>query len=136
MVLFEWNDNYLTNIKECDDQHKRLVGLINELHEKMKNGESKSYLEKILSELLDYTAYHFLTEESLFERYGYPEAERHIKEHEELTAKAKNFYEKFSKGETSIAISLSLFLKDWLINHTLYSDKKYGLFLMKENLEN
>jgi len=56
MVLFEWNDNYINNIKECDDQHKTLVKLINTLHENMKAGNGRDVLEKTLSELLDYTA--------------------------------------------------------------------------------
>ncbi len=131
MVLFEWNDKYLTSIKECDDQHKKLVELINTLHENMKSGNGKDVLEKILNELMDYTAYHFLTEEALFEAYGYPEAKSHIKEHEVLTAQVKTFYERFSKGETGITIPISVFLKDWLINHTLYSDKQYGIFINK-----
>ncbi|MDD4527588.1 MAG: bacteriohemerythrin [Candidatus Margulisbacteria bacterium] len=135
MVLFEWNDNYINNIKECDDQHKTLVKLINTLHENMKAGNGRDVLEKTLSELLDYTAYHFLTEESLLESYGYPEIKNHIKEHEALTAQVKTFYERFSAGETSITIPLSIFLKDWLINHTLYSDKKYGIFIANLKLK-
>ncbi|MEI7942079.1 MAG: bacteriohemerythrin [Candidatus Riflemargulisbacteria bacterium] len=129
MVLFEWNDNYLTNIKECDEQHKKLFGLINELHEKMKNGTGKDALERILSELLDYTAYHFLTEESLFETFDYPEKETHKKEHETLTKQLNIINIKFEKGETHIAMPLATFLKDWLLTHTLQSDKKYGIFL-------
>ena len=129
MVLFEWNDSYLTHVPECDDQHKKLVALINELHSNMKAGTSRDSLDKILSNLLDYTAYHFLTEESLFDAYGFPEAESHKKEHEDLTTQVKVFYEKFGKGDNNIAMPLSTFLKNWLIDHTLLSDKKYGEFL-------
>ncbi len=129
MVLFEWKDAYLTNIKECDDQHKKLVGLINQLHEKMKEGTNQEFLENILSELLDYTTYHFLTEETLFETYNYPNAKEHIKQHQECTAKVKDFYEQINAGDTYISIKLSKYLKEWLINHTLDSDQKYGSFL-------
>lgn len=129
MVLFSWNNIYLTNIKECDDQHKKLITLINELHEKMKDGNGEESLERILSELLDYTAYHFLTEESLFDAYGYPETDIHKKEHADLTSKTKDFYDRFTKGEKFISIQLSTFLKNWFIDHTLTSDKKYGQFL-------
>lgn len=135
MVLFEWNDNYLTNVPECDEQHKKLFGLINELHEKMKNGNGKDSLERILSELLDYTAYHVLTEESLFDAYGYPETTSHKKEHVILTKQLNVLNEKFEKGETHIAMPLSTFLKDWLLTHTLQSDTKYGAFLNKQNIK-
>jgi hemerythrin len=131
MALIAWKDIYLTNIKECDDQHKKLVDLINQLHEKMKEGTTKQFLEELLSELLDYTAYHFLTEESLFETYSYPDAKQHIKQHQECTEKIKEFSEAFNNSDTYISIKLSKFLKEWLITHTLDSDQKYGPFLTK-----
>ncbi len=94
MSFMEWNDKLLTGIKECDEQHKKLVSLINDLYEAMKQGRGKEIIDKILNELASYADYHFSTEEKLMNKYGYPELSIHKKEHESFKKKVKEFIEK------------------------------------------
>lgn len=129
MALISWTDRLLTNVKACDDQHKRLVSLVNDLHDAMTAGKGKDVLGKILGELVSYTDYHFKTEEQLFDRYSYPDAPKHKKEHQELTRKAKELKTRFEKGEVTISIEVMNFLSNWLKDHIMGSDKKYGPFL-------
>lgn len=129
MALVDWSERLLTNVKQCDDQHKKLVNLVNDLHTAMTGGKGKEILGKILAELVSYTDYHFKTEEQLFAKYGYPEAQKHKLEHDELTRKAKDLKERFDKGQVTISIEVMNFLSNWLKDHILGSDKKYGPFL-------
>lgn len=129
MPIMQWNVNYSVNIKEIDEQHKRLIDLINDLHDAMKIGQGKDAMGNVLNELADYTLYHFGTEEKLFERYKYLELPEHKKQHDDLTKQVLDLKAKLDKGQSLVTVEIMGFLKDWLNNHILKSDKKYGAFL-------
>ncbi len=129
MPLMTWNDQLSVNIKLVDSQHKRLVDLLNNFHDAMKLGKGREAMAKTLSELVDYTCYHFTTEEDLFATHKYPEWLRHKHEHDALTKQAKDLNERCSRGELMPTAETMKFLKDWLSNHILVSDKKYSPFL-------
>lgn len=128
MALMTWSEKFSVNIKEIDGQHMKLFDLVNNLHDAMKSGKGKDALGKVLSELVDYTVYHFGTEEKLFQKYGYPEYSQHKREHDNLSKKAKELNEKLT-AENIITIEVMNFLKDWLNSHILSTDKKYSSFL-------
>ncbi len=129
MPLFQWTPELSVNVKEIDNQHRKLVDLINLLHDSMKSGKGKDVMGKVLNDLADYTVYHFGTEERLFQKYGYIEYPQHKKEHDELTKQALDVKSKFEAGQTTVTIEVMNFLKDWLNHHIRYSDKKYSAFL-------
>ncbi len=141
--ILEWNDSLLVNIQLIDDQHKQLVTFINELFRAMKKGEPKQVTGKILGNLIEYTASHFQSEEELFDRYDYPETEQHKaihKElveqhkaiHKELVNKVVDFQKQFDVGASELEIPLMEFLKDWLIDHIMKTDKRYSAFLREK----
>ena len=59
MDFVVWNEKYSVKISTIDEQHKKLVAIINELYNSMKNGKSKEQLGKTLTDLVEYTKYHF-----------------------------------------------------------------------------
>jgi len=132
MPFIEWSDKLLTGVKEADEQHKKLVSLINELYDAMKQGKGKEVIDKTLDELVRYAGYHFTTEETLMSKYGYPELQAHKKEHEAFKAKIKEFMEKKAKGEVTLTVEVMNFLKEWLVKHIMGTDKKYGPFLVEK----
>ncbi|MEO0288940.1 MAG: bacteriohemerythrin [candidate division WOR-3 bacterium] len=117
MLFFEWNDSLKTGNEKIDEQHQKLIGMINLLYTSMKKGEGKNVLEKLLKELLDYTKYHFETEEKIFSKIKDKNIEKHIKEHSDFTFKINEFKLRFESGEKFFTIELLNFLKDWLLNH-------------------
>lgn len=129
MPLIVWSKNLSVDVKDVDEQHKKLFAIVNELHDAMTVGKGKEVLGKLLAELIDYTVYHFKTEEDLFKKYGYGEYLAHKSEHDKLAAQASEIKKKFDSGEMIISIEVMSFLKDWLNNHILRSDKKYTPFL-------
>jgi len=135
MALITWTDALSVNIKEIDTQHQRLFELMNKLHEAMKIGKGNDVLGGILGDLVKYTVVHFSNEESYLKRYDYPEYVQHKKIHDDLTQKAKALKASFDQGKQTISIDVLTFLKDWLNNHILKTDKRYSTFLNGKGLK-
>jgi hemerythrin len=135
MALMTWNEQLSVHIKQIDDQHKLLVKLLNSFHDAMKLGKGKEAMRKTLSELLDYTVYHFGVEEGFLEKHAYPAFASHKTEHEALTKKVSDLDRRFSRGEPVISAETMTFLKDWLQDHIMGSDKKYAPFLNAKGID-
>lgn len=129
MALMVWEDRLSVNIKGLDDQHKKLVDLINKLYDGMKAGKGADVMEGILTELVNYTVTHFSNEHALFQKHGYPEFAQHKKEHDDLTKKAIELRDDLKAGKSVISVEVMSLLKDWLNNHILGTDKKYTVYL-------
>jgi len=95
MPLMEWNEKLSVGVASIDAEHKRLVGMLNELYDAMQARHSQEALGKVLDGLINYTASHFKHEETLFARTGYPAAAAHKKEHDDLTKQVLEVKKKF-----------------------------------------
>lgn len=129
MALVAWKEDYVVNVREIDEQHKKLVAMINELHDAMMAQKAKEVLGPLLSKLVNYCASHFATEERLFKTYGYPEYDDHKEKHDKMAAKVLALQNDWKAGKVNLTLDVSKFLKDWLDKHILGTDKKYGPFL-------
>ena len=127
--LFHWDDSFRVNIGVIDMQHQKLVSMVNELHQAMVQGSGKDKLGDTLSKLINYTRDHFATEERIMHSHAYPDFLAHKSEHEHLTATVLDFQRRFLSNEVGLTIGVMDFLKDWLRNHILGSDKRYSPFL-------
>ncbi len=132
MAFIEWNNvQYSVKVEQFDNDHKKLMGFINELHEAMLQGRGKDKLNHILSELLDYTHYHFDAEEKQLAEAGYPELEEHKQLHQELIGQLEELITDFTDGKREISVKTFRFLKEWLFDHIQVADKKYSPWLKK-----
>jgi hemerythrin len=126
MALIVWKPTYSVGVPEMDDQHKRLVEILNELNEGLVKGQGKDKLYSTLMGLIDYTKKHFADEEKLMEKSGYPKLDQHKKEHKELTQQVVDFARQYNAGEKGITIELMNFLRSWLVVHIQGKDAEYG----------
>jgi len=127
--LIQWTQELSVSIEEFDRQHKKLVNLMNLLHNSMNKGENRDVLKNFLNELADYTVYHFKSEEKLLQEHMFPLYAIHKKEHDELTKQIFAIKTSFEQGNTSLTVEFMDFLKNWLNKHILQVDKKYCDFL-------
>jgi hemerythrin len=134
MALIAWNDTYSVKVKEMDDQHKKLIDMINDLHDAMKVGKGKEVIGKVLNGLMDYTRRHFTAEENLMKIHGYPGYEDQRKAHNILVNQVEDLRKKFTDGGVQ-SQQVITFLKDWLMNHIKGMDQKYGAHLNSKGVK-
>ncbi len=127
MPLFEWSDMFSVNVKEMDEQHKKLIGILNFFHDEKLAKRDEKALGKVLDDLIDYTKTHFKREEELMEQYEYPEYTVQKSEHDSLVLKVEVMQKRYYTGNTSIATDVAILLNDWLAEHIMIEDKKYGV---------
>jgi len=135
VTVIEWSDEYSVGIASIDDQHKKLVALINQLNTAMAAGEAASKLAEIFRGLAEYTQVHFAYEESLFDQFGYPQSETHIKQHRWLIQRIQQFKEEFGQAPSgAIGLELMQFMTNWLTDHIQVSDRAYSDYLLKRGV--
>lgn len=131
MALITWSSMFSVGVGEIDTQHKKLVDLINQLNDAMQAGKGPDVLGKVLTELVNYTVYHFGYEESLMGQHHYEDSPAHKGEHKKLIETVGDFKRKFDSGGAVISVEIMNFLRDWLTNHIMKTDKKFGQSLVK-----
>lgn len=129
MAFLEWSEDLSVGFAQIDDDHKKLITLVNDLADALAEGHASEAVEDVLENLLDYTAWHFRHEERLMQTYGYPGYLAHKTQHEELAQAAGDLHAKFLDGDPGVAEELLPFLKEWLTGHILGTDKETGRFL-------
>lgn len=129
MALITWSDTLSVKVKQFDDQHKKLVDMVNQLFDAMKTGKGNQVMGDILKQLIAYTQTHFAAEERLLKQYGYPDFEAHKKEHNALVMQVLDLQKQFQEGKPVLTQNIMTFLRDWLSRHIQGDDKKYGVFL-------
>ncbi|MCG8571880.1 MAG: bacteriohemerythrin [Spirochaetes bacterium] len=134
MVLIEWNQKYSVNIIEIDDEHKKIINIINELHDSMLQRAAKSAMSDILKNLIDYTVFHFTKEQKYFEKYNYPHKVDHINKHKEFVDKIKDFQKGHEEDRMFLSIDVMNFLKSWLTDNIMGSDHEYTEFFNSRGL--
>lgn len=125
MAFMEWSDALVLGIAEIDNQHHWLVDATNALHDEINNGHAdREKMARLLEGLVDYTLIHFVTEELLFQAHAYPEEEAHHLEHQAFVSMVRQWQLRYAEGE-ELGSEILAFLKRWLVQHILISDKAY-----------
>lgn len=129
MALLIWNQGMSVGVRVLDEDHKKLIAMINELHASMMEGHSNEVVGGVLRRLANYTVEHFQREEKFFAETGYPNAAAHKREHEKLKAQVMAEIQKFQAGTVGLGMETLNFLRDWLKHHIQESDKAYSAHL-------
>jgi len=132
--LIKWSEEFGINIEEVDEQHKVLVGLLNELHRAIREHHGKATLREILGHLAEYTRTHFLLEESLMRLTRYRGLEIHKQQHQDLMLQVEALQHKLDTEDAAISFELLHFLGNWLIQHINDSDRRFGAHFNKAGL--
>jgi len=126
MSLINWSDDLSVRVQEIDEQHKKLIHMINTLHDAMKAGQAKQTLEKTLQDLAGYAVYHFQTEEKYMQQFKFSGFQPHKLKHDAFVKKVTVFQEDYRTGKLGLSLEVMNFLRDWITTHIKETDKHYS----------
>ncbi len=119
-----WERAYETGIPEIDQEHRRLVVMVNQAAWAQRR-KDEWILEAVLNGLLEYALVHFHHEERLMKRAGYPAFAEHVQEHVEFRRAISTLYSDYLAGRGMPGDHLTEYLRDWLRRHILGTDRLY-----------
>lgn len=133
--VFPWNENFETGIVQIDEQHKRLVQLLNLLAGHFAYQSDLPTLNNIFNELVAYAHYHFETEEAIW-RQAF-DGDEWLIGHEEAHRSFVVEVHKLKRKENDTVLDLIIedllsFLTHWLAFHILESDKRMAKVVLAQ----
>ncbi|MGZ5052874.1 MAG: bacteriohemerythrin [Methylobacter sp.] len=123
--VFPWNENFNTGLPDIDEQHQKLVRLLNQLASHMAFQADLPALDTVFNELTDYTVYHFRSEETIWHRYFNEDqlSIQHKQEHDNFIATVHKLKAKQRDSMDGMIEKVLSFLVGWLVSHILENDK-------------
>jgi len=134
MAVIEWKKCYEVGIATFDDEHHALVGVINDLYAALREKRGDEALNHLLISLVEYTQKHFEHEETHMDKYLFPDTEEHKQAHVLLKKRIVDFQQQVSSGEKGLSPELMGFLREWLLEHIVETDKKFATFLLSKSV--
>lgn len=131
MQAFVWSGIFETSIAEVDEQHQRLVKLVNDLGEEIDRGQPEE-IDQVLQELARYTVYHFESEEKVMQEAGLAEdyVARHKRTHRSFVEQVSQWIATRNESGQLSPAQLLDFLTNWLVFHILGDDQSMGRQIM------
>ena len=116
--MIEWDDKYSVGISIIDEQHKKLINIINKAVTVIINkatdiahsNDPEEILE-VLNEMTEYAKEHFATEEAYMLEFHYLEHTLHKEEHFNFSNKTTAYRNKIMDGDYHIACEILEYLK-------------------------
>jgi hemerythrin len=128
MSLVTWDNKLQINVPQMDNQHRKLIDMINNLHDAMKQGKGNDQLGPIFDGLIAYTREHFASEERFLQSINYPSLNQHKELHRKFVQTVQDKYNEFKQGKAGMAKIVLDLLYNWLIKHIQTVDAEYGKF--------
>lgn len=134
MAHMTWSEDLAVGNNFIDSDHRTLISLINAFHDALAKGQGNHALGVTLGNMIKYAAAHFKREEDEMERIGYCDAAAHRLAHEKLVREVLDLQKQFNQGEAVLTLKVSKFLKDWLLEHIMKTDKALGAAIRQASI--
>jgi hemerythrin len=136
MEKLVWNETLSVGIALIDEQHKTWIDRFNAVSAAIAENGAPREIATTLGFLIDYTHFHFATEEKHMTAHTYPGLAEHLQKHDELRGTLADLVRDFEEeGPTQmLADSVNAFLGNWLIKHIQQIDHKFGVFVREQGI--
>lgn len=137
MTIIKWRQSYETGVTSMDEQHRLLIGLINDLYEILRDNKNDSEsLTNIIEECVNYGTSHLVDEEKILQKYNYQDLADHLQEHKSFTETITKLKENLIDDPEGTTPEIYSYLRKWWITHIVDKDKAYGQFLIEKGVNN
>ena len=133
--MIEWEEKYSVGIISIDEQHKKIIDIINRIIAAKELDDNTKEITEILNEMAAYSHEHFKTEETHMIEFKYPEYQYHKEEHIDFSLRTLAYQSRVITGDNRVANAILEYLKSWLVNHIQKTDKKYSDCFKKNRLK-
>lgn len=141
-----WSERYEVGLSFIDEQHHKIIDIINELHsavyvlgvdgtEEEKERERSEGIKKSMRAAVEYVKVHFSNEENIMRKLEYPQFHEHKARHDDFTRRIIQDVMRFEAGDKRVGMQLVGFLRDWLLEHIAVVDKYLAMFARSKGMK-
>jgi hemerythrin len=136
MKKIAWDESLSVGVDVIDRQHQTWIARYNSVVDAIGSAGATAPVVSTLDFLLDYTGYHFATEEGIMREAGYPEFEGHQAKHVALREAVANLGEDFEEegSTTALGEAVETLLGNWLIQHIKNTDQRFGAYVRERGI--
>ena len=133
MTYMTWSNDLSVGVTQFDEEHRQLIGLINEMHDEVRGGTTNEALIRISDKLIATLLAHLDHEEKCFDELHYPRAGMHKATHENMKMRISTLRGEIGRKESSqLAREMLHFLRESLLDHIQEEDKNYSEYLNEQ----
>lgn len=134
----EWSSEFNTGVKIIDEQHHKLIEMINDYGQDLVAGLGFKKIEIILGEMAAYAKVHFKTEEGLMIKHEFPGYQQHKIVHDSFKRQLVEYIMRYQQGDVFLGREVHRYLREWFVEHimnqTKYADKNLGEYLNRRGI--
>lgn len=120
-----WTEELSVGHRGLDDQHKKLIDLINAYHDALERKAPRADLIRAFQAIAEFAIRHFRDEEAQMEKAGYPMLQRHKGIHQQLLDRVGQLQKELAEAVAGVEQQIQYFLKSWLTAHIKGIDTQY-----------
>jgi len=121
-----WKEKYSVSNVIIDEQHRKLLDILSRFERMVNRGRDHTEMVQLLTELSDYAAQHFRSEEDYMVSIGYPKLEKHRELHSSYTLEVLRFTLQYLDESEQTPREVLNFLTHWWTDHILKVDMDYA----------
>ncbi len=136
MPLIDWTNQMNVGVKLLNNDHRKLVILINNLHDGLVTGQAKPELESMFEMLVNATRAHHANEEQFLADEDHHSSLMHKQEHEQMLDKLLELQIRFiNSAQLGVEMEIMHQLRSWLFQHVQGSDQQFAAHLKTVNVD-
>ncbi len=117
MSLIAWDDRFSVGIASVDHEHRELIELVNQTHERLKRPDAEITVPDFLGEIYTRVSAHFALEEKLMRASRYAHYPEHKADHERLLDAIRDIMDDYEDSRVFDEERFAQRLATWFTDH-------------------